>query len=134
MRKMITSPISEVSWSKRWGRDKDVLAFTILRELWNQENIALDTFLDEDSTKLTDKHYSIISELVDRLNWKRNVQTMLNRIQFLGKNQVLSVRELRLFNRLKKKAKKENKPFDLEEVANQFPGRLASTLESYIKN
>ena len=130
---MITSPISEVSWTKRWGRDKDVLAFTILRELWNQENIALDTFLDEDSTKLTDKHYSIISELVDRLNWKRNVQTMLNRIQFLGKNQVLSVRELRLFNRLKKKAKKENKPFDLEEAANQFPGRLASTLQSYIK-
>ena len=31
--KMITSPISEVSWTKRWGRDKDVLAFTILREL-----------------------------------------------------------------------------------------------------
>ena len=127
-----TSLVTEASWSKRWGRDKDVLAFTILRELWSQENIVIDTFLDEDST-LTDKHYSIISELVDRLNWKRNVQTMLNRIQFLGKNQTLSVRELRLFNRLKKKAKKENKPFDLEEAANQFPGRLASTLQSYIK-
>ena len=130
---MITSPISEVSWTKRWGRDKDVLAFTILRELWNQESVVIDTFLGEDSTTLTEKHYSIISELVDRLNWKRNVQTMLNRIQFLGKNQTLSVRELRLFNRLKKKAKKENKPFDLEKAANQFPGRLASTLQSYIK-
>ena len=28
-----TSLVTEASWSKRWGRDKDVLAFTILREL-----------------------------------------------------------------------------------------------------
>ena len=93
----------------------------------------IDTFLVEDST-LTDKHYFILSELVERLNWKRNVHTMLNRIQLLGKNQVMSVRELRLFRRLKKKAKKENKPFNLEEIANQFPGRLASTLELYLKS
>ena len=128
-KKATTSLVSEVSWSKRWGRDKDILAFTILRELWSQENIMIDTFLVEDST-LTDKHYFILSELVERLNWKRNVHTMLNRIQLLGKNQVMSVRELRLFRRLKK----ENKPFKLEEIANQFPGKLASTFESYLKS
>ena len=32
-KKATTSLVSEVSWSKRWGRDKDILAFTILREL-----------------------------------------------------------------------------------------------------
>ena len=131
--KITTSQNNERINKTRWGRKEDILAFTILRELCSQENFTIDTFWCKNSA-ITDKHHYLISELVDRLNWKRDTQTMLKRIQYLGKNQKMSVREMKLFRRLRKKAIKENKPFNLEEIANQFPGKLASTLEWCMKS
>ena len=75
----------------------------------------------------------MLLELVNQHNWKRNTHTMLKRIQSLGKNQAMSVREQQLFARLNKKAKKENKALKLEEIAHLFPGKSISTLEIYIK-
>ena len=58
---------------------------------------------------------------------------MLNRIKWLGKNQAMSVREMKLFHRLCKKAKKDKKALNIEEIAHLFPGKLVSTLELYVK-
>ena len=58
---------------------------------------------------------------------------MLNRIRSLQKNQAMSAREIKLFRRLCKKAKKNKKALNLEEIAHMFPGKLVSTLELYIK-
>ena len=55
---------------------------------------------------------------------------MLERIKRLGKQQKMSVRQMKLFRRLKKKAKRAKVRFDLEKVVHMFPGKLVSTLES----
>ena len=57
---------------------------------------------------------------------------MLQRIIRLAKNQKMSVREMKLFKRLKKKAKKSKSPINIEEIVHMFPGKLVSTLESYL--
>ena len=123
---------SESSGYKRWGRKEDIKTFKTLRELWNLEGIPIETFWSRDST-LTEKHHYILLKLVHQHNWKRNTHMMLKRIQSLGKNQAMSVREQQLFARLNKKAKKENKALKLEEIAHLFPGKSISTLEIYIK-
>ena len=123
---------SDSSSILRWGRNEDIKTFKTLRELWNREGISIETFWSQDSA-ITEKHHYILFDLVHQYNWKRNTDTMLKRIQYLGKNQTMSVRELKLFRRLNKKAKKENEAFNLEEIANQFPGKLASTLQKHMK-
>ena len=39
----------------------------------------------------------------------------------------------KIIPQVNKKAKKENEAFNLEEIANQFPGKLASTLQKHMK-
>ena len=116
---------------KRWGRKQDIQVFKALRELTNREGISFETFFDQESS-LTEKHHFILFELVYKYNWKRNTRTMLNRIRSLSKNQEMSVRERRQFERLRKDAKKKNKPFIIEEIAHLFPGKLVSTLKAFI--
>ena len=55
---------------------------------------------------------------------------MLKRIMQLGKNQEMSVREMKLFRRLKKKALANDLPFNLRKVVHMFPGKTVSTLRS----
>ena len=59
---------------------------------------------------------------------------MLKRIVRLAKNQKMSVREIKLLKKLKRKAKKTKLPLNLEEIVHMFPGKLVSTLESYLSS
>ena len=129
--KTVNHQNSEGSDIKRWGRKQDIQAFKELRELSNREGVSFETFLDEESS-LTEMHHFILFELAYKQKWKRTTQTMLNRIRSLCKNQTMSVRERKQLVRLRKEAKKKNKPFIIEEIAHFFPGKLVSTLKSCI--
>ena len=118
---------------KRWGRDDDIRAFKTLRELCSQEDIAIETFWDEDF-HLTKKHHRILKRITKKYKWKRNTDTMLKRITRLGKKQKMSARQIKLLKKLRRKAKKNKLPLNCEEIVHMFPGKLVSTLESCLHN
>ena len=71
--------------------------------------------------------------LAFQINWKGDTQSLLKRIQSLGRDQKLSVRQIYTLKRLRREAKREKKEFLLEEVADHFPGKSISTLQSAFK-
>ena len=121
--------INESSLVPRWGRDEDVQVYKTLGELWAQEDIEVETFWGLKSS-LTDDHHWILEEIAKKYGWKRSTAKMLKRIKNLRKQQKMSVRQMRLFRKLKRKAKREKVTFDLEKIVHMFPGKLVSTLEA----
>ena len=67
------------------------------------------------------------------MNWRGDAQSLLKRIQSQGRNQTLSVRQIKMLNKFKIKAIKEKKEFILEDVAYSFPGKSISTLKSALE-
>ena len=67
------------------------------------------------------------------MNWRGDIQSLLKRIQNLGKDQSLSVRQIFTLKRLKKRANREKKEFSLEDVVDSFPGKSISTLKSALE-
>ena len=67
------------------------------------------------------------------MNWRGDTQSLLKRIQNLGKDQSLSVRQMYTLKRLKKRASREKKEFSLEDVVDSFPGKSISTLKSALE-
>ena len=68
------------------------------------------------------------------MNWRGDVQSLLKRIQTQGRDQTLSVRQIKLLKKLNTKAIEEKKVFSLENVADSFPGKSISTLQSALEN
>ena len=68
------------------------------------------------------------------MNWRGDVQSLLKRIQSQGRDQTLSVRQIKMLKKLNTKAIEEKKVFSLENVADSFPGKSISTLQSALEN
>ena len=68
------------------------------------------------------------------MNWRGDVQSLLKRIQSQGRDQTLSVRQIKMLKKLNTKAIEEKKVFSLENVADSFPGKSISTLKSALEN
>ena len=64
------------------------------------------------------------------MNWRSDTQSLLKRIQSLARDQTLSVRQIQMLKKFKKKAIKQKKDFSVEDVADSFPGKSISTLQS----
>ena len=64
------------------------------------------------------------------MNWRSDTQSLLKRIQSLARDQTLSVRQIHMLKKLKKKAIKQEKEFSVEDVVDSFPGKSISTLQS----
>ena len=67
------------------------------------------------------------------MNWRGDAQSLLKRIQSLGRDQTLSIRQIKMLDRFKINAIKEKKEFILEDVAYSFPGKSISTLQSALE-
>lgn len=114
----------------RWGRKEDVKMFEKLREFWKEEGLSIESFWSDNFT-MTNLHHCIISRLSICFRWKRNVKTMLKRIQRLGKNQTMSVRQSNLLSKLIRDAGDE--ALNLDEIIHMFPGKTIETLRSHLE-
>ena len=65
-----------------------------------------------------------------QINWRGDTQSLFKRIQSLGRDQTLSVRQIYTLKRFKRRAKQQKKEFKLEDVVDGFPGKSISTLQS----
>ena len=68
------------------------------------------------------------------MNWKGDTQSLLKRIQSQGRDQTLSSRQINMLKKFIKKANRQKKEFLLEDVADSFPGKSISTLQSALEN
>ena len=116
----------------RWGRKEDTRMFSVLRQLWKQESVDIEDFYTNHS-KISIEHDLILINLVSQLNWRSDTQSLLKRIQSLAKDQTLSVRQIYMLKRLKRKAKQQKKEFSLEDIVDSFPGKSISTLQSALE-
>ena len=55
---------------------------------------------------------------------------LLNRVQILGRDQSISVRQKHLLRKLYYQTVRQEQVFTIEGIADMFPGKLMSTLES----
>ena len=117
----------------RWGRKEDTQMFLLLAQLWKQENVDAEDFWT-DHAKISIQHDYILMNLAFQMNWRGNNQSLLKRIQGLGRDQTLSTRQMNLLRKLKNKANRENKEFSLRDVVDSFPGKSISTLQSALDN
>ena len=113
----------------RWGREKDGQMLQALRQICNHQNISIDDFWNE-NTVMSEDHEKVLKDLKAQVHWRRKTSAMLKRIQMLGKDQSLSVRQRILLKKLVALANKNKTELVLEEVADMFPGKSISTLES----
>ena len=78
----------------RWNRKDDTKMFNELRKACKQSNIDPEDF-SNNNCFLSDQHQDILNILVDKLQWRRDTETLLNRIRTLSKNQTLSGRQVK---------------------------------------
>ena len=100
-----------------------------LRQICNHQNISIEDFWDENAV-MSEDHEKVLKDLKAQVHWRRRTSAMLKRIQMLGKNQSLSVRQRKLLKTLVARANKNKTELVLEEIADMFPGKSISTLES----
>ena len=78
----------------RWNRKDDTKMFNELRKACKQSNIDPEDF-SNNNCFLSDQHQDILNILVDKLQWRRDTESLLNRIRTLSKNQTLSGRQVK---------------------------------------
>ena len=116
----------------RWGRKKDCQMFSLLRELWKQQNVDIEDFYT-DHARIPTQHDFILIKIVSQMNWRGDTRSLLKRIHSLTRDQTLSIRQIYDLRRLKRKAIQNKKEFKLEDVVDSFPGKSISTLQSALK-
>ena len=117
----------------RWGRKEDCQMFSVLRQLWKQESIDIEDFWT-DHARISIQHDCVLLNLIPLMNWKGDTQSLLKRIQSQGRDQTLSSRQINMLKKFIKKANRQKKEFSLEDVADSFPGKSTSTLQSALEN
>ena len=112
----------------RWGREQDSQMFQVLRQICSCQNINIQDFWGD--VEISEDHEKVLNDLKAQVHWRRGILAMLKRIQKLAKDQSLSVRQKHMLRRLVGKAEKNNTELVVEDIADMFPGKLISTLES----
>ena len=115
----------------RWNRKDDIKMFSELRKLCKQSNIDENDFCDT-SCFISDQHQDILDALVNKINWRRDADTMLKRIRTLSKKQTLSVRQIETLRRLSHQAMLSNEKLTADSIIDMFPGKSTATLMLYI--
>ena len=72
-----------------------------------------------------------MNALVDKLQWRRDADTLLNRIRALSKKQTLSERQVKALKKWIKQAKAKKKDLSVESVADLFPGKSTASIKAY---
>ena len=112
----------------RWGQKEDCLLFKNLTQLWKESDINIEDYWDKDIF-LSDQHLHILESIADKLKWKREPSMLLKRVQTLGRDQSISVRQKHLLRKLYYQTVRQKQVFTIEGISDMFPGKLISTLE-----
>lgn len=126
---------------RRWGKEKDKLAFKMLHSLWKESGINVDKFIKADESEIIDEYAEAFinnssnkqfSEIIERIaaeyNWIRKPIFLFHRfkkIYSLENN--LSVREVKLLRKILMKSDCDN--IDYESVMFHFPGKQLSVIK-----
>ena len=72
-----------------------------------------------------------MNTLVDKLQWRRDAFTLLNRIRALSKKQTLSGRQVKALKKWIKLAKANKEELSIESVADLFPGKSMTSIKAH---
>lgn len=112
---------------KRWGRKDDIRLISKLQIIWERESIPVSSFLRNFS--LNREYSSILYEAKSMARWKGDLKKLKERVKKLADNQMLSHRQLKLFNKLWKAKILTDSTIDMKELIKRFPGKLECTLQ-----
>ena len=114
----------------RWNRKDDTKLFKELKEAWKQSSISIEDFWSN-NCPVSSQHKYILNTLVDKLQWRRDADTLLNRIRALSKKQTLSGRQVKALKKWIKQAKANKEDLSVESVADLFPGKSTASIKSH---
>ena len=115
----------------RWGKEKDVQLFQTLQNICSQQGISIEDFWNN-NVVMTKNHQMLLEDLKYQVHWRRRASAMLKRIRMLAKDQSLSTRQCIVLRRLVAEARRSKKKLVVEDIAYMFPGKLISTLQSWL--
>ena len=129
--KTIENKTKRKSGYYRWNTIDDAKMFRELRKACKQSNIDIEDFSNIDCYT-SNQHRDILNTLVDKLQWRRDANTLLKRIMTLSKKQTLSGRQIKILKKIIQCAKAKNEVVSVETIVDMFPGKSLTNLQRYI--
>ena len=119
---------------KRWGKNKDKLAFKMLQDIWKESGIDVEKFIKADESEIIDEYaqifinelYSgIIEKIANEFGWMRRPIYLFHRFKkILSQASILSVREVKFLKQLL--SDNSSQPIDYALIEFHFPCKSKS--------
>ena len=119
---------------KRWGKNKDKLAFKMLQDIWKESSLDVEKFIKADESEIIDEYaqifinelYSgIIEKIANEFGWVRRPIYLFHRFKkILSQASILSVREVKFLKQLL--SNNSSQPIDYALIEFHFPCKSKS--------